>query len=442
MRIDAAAEFRVQADGTTDNTAALLAMRSKMLARPEAHYLITMPAGEVRYSNNRWLMGIQRVTLEAHGTTFVCTDPGPWFVNRQPFNVGDVFNDTGDAPHGPSSVFVTGDRIASATTGATRIRFLDAAAARGYAAGQRVLVHGFDQQFTGYPFNLRYFDYREIAEVLPDGLSLTVPIAHSYDQRWPDTTYAEFYSSAPVFGAPRVLSLDRPRYSHPRYVRVLGANFPGDYYPLFPGDVVIYEDCTFGTAVPSMSNRSTYRRCQMAGELEVDKLLGSVLVEDCEISGALAAASGCDRLTVLRCRLGEVRVMPRHLSIEDCDIIASPYFPDGAIRQTSSFPIDTLRISGNRIYAGFVLRAIVDDGGDHGLPALRLAAGSDEAKAAFQFLDIGSALNDGVVTALYEDAAAGEWVIEGTWSTAAKWTYRMVQRFEDAGCNYVVGRRP
>jgi hypothetical protein len=443
VRIDAAAEFGVLADGTSDNAAALLAMRSKILARPDEHHPVAMPAGEVRYSNNRWLMGVQRVTLEAYGTTFVSTDPGPWFVNRQPFNVGDVFNDTGDAPHGPGSVFVTGERIAGAASGATKITFLAPDAAKGYAAGQRVLVHGFDQQFTGYPFNLRYFDYRAVAEVLPDGLSLTVPLAHSYDGRWPDTVYPDFYSSPGIaFGAPRVLRLDRGAYAHPRYLRVLGASFPGIYYPSLPGDEVIYEDCEFGTAVAGMSRRTTFRRCSVSGELEVDKLLGGVLVEDCAIGGALAAASGCDRLTVLRCRLGEVRAMPRHLSIEDCDIIASAYFPDGAIRQTGSFPIDTLRISGNRVYAGFDLAAIVDDGGDHALAALRLPAGGAEARAAFQTLDIGTAVEDGVVTALYEDKAAGEWVIEGTWTATGRWSYRMVRRVVDAGGNDVVGRRP
>jgi hypothetical protein len=47
-----------------------------------------------------------------------------------------------------------------------------------------------------------------------------------------------------------------------------------------------------------------------------------------------------------------------------------------------------------------------------------------------------------VVTALYEDKAAGEWVIEGTWTATGRWSYRMVRRVVDAGGNDVVGRRP
>ncbi len=222
-----AADFGAVGDGATDNSAALIAMRDYMRADTSKVYRVFFPPGEYRYSNNRWLFGVPSIIIDAYGASFLCTASTGWHVNDGPLNVYEPFNDSGDSPLSPASTFVTGDRFDTAAAGDVTITMTTSGDAANYSVGDRVLVHGYDQQGdNNYPFNMRYFEYKTIESVNggADTVTFTKPLIYDYDDRWFDTTRAGFFASTVVYGKPRILSLERPNYTHPKYLRFVAPN--------------------------------------------------------------------------------------------------------------------------------------------------------------------------------------------------------------------------
>ncbi len=153
--------------------------------------------------------------------------------NTRPLNLRDPFNDSGDVPTASGNqTFTTGHRFATAAAGSASITLVTAGDAANYTVGMRVLLHGYDHQFSGYPPNPRYFEYKVVASVAGAEITFTEVLDFTYDDRWPEGGLANHFGAPLIWGKPRILSLERPNYLHPRFVWLRGPNLPPN--PLQP----------------------------------------------------------------------------------------------------------------------------------------------------------------------------------------------------------------
>ena len=71
------------------------------------------------------------------------------------------------------------------------------------------------------------------------------------------------------------------------------------------------DDGTFGATFIQIADRVTLRRCKL-GDLEIDKCLRHVLIDDCGIAGLTSDGAGALEVEVRRSRIyGDFRINPR-----------------------------------------------------------------------------------------------------------------------------------
>lgn len=468
-------DFGAIGDGETDNSAALIAMREWMRARPEALHRVVFPAGQFDYTNNRWLFGVQRVHLIGQGTRLRNTSESSWDANARPFDLKTPFHTSGDVPRSPSDTFATGQLIHTVAAGASEVQLVDPADMSVFEAGGRVLIHGYNQQAGGFPPNMRYFDWRVIDQVDAANriLSLTTPLDWPYDERWHDWTI-DLSASTISFGAPRIVALERADYTHARLIiiehfELLPNPTQGGLALQTPGDDVRYTGLGAWRIDPTVSRSTLIERCRIDFTVECDKLCDEIVIDGTTINGRLRAATGVNRLTVRNSKWRENSdAQPRHATYESCEInlgVDADEF--GAITNHGSWPMEVLSLRDTRVLdPAAALEHLVNDGVDATLVvdgvgpgnAIRVEwqkAGDPEwttngqqvagALARGNLVRNDADTNQGRVTAIWQDGKPdGDLIIEGTWpdppEVGETWRWRPIQLVVDGGGNYVVER--
>src|SRR6266853_4655695 len=199
------------------NDAGLASLKTAMQASPTTVWRLIFEPGAYVYTNTRWLYGVQNVIIEAYGSTFQSTGS-----HLGAFELNDLFNDWGDQYFPGTGVYANGFLFNTATAGATSITTTTHADAGNFTPGMRVVLHGYDRQGTGYPPNMRYFEYLTVLTANASTGVVTFPheLQNAYDSRWWDVS--NYAGIGKAFGAPRILSLDRANYVRPALIWLRG----------------------------------------------------------------------------------------------------------------------------------------------------------------------------------------------------------------------------
>jgi hypothetical protein len=458
----------------TQNDTGLAALDTVLLSSSTTIWEIVFPPGTIQYTNNRWLYGVQNYIIDGWGTRFQCTSNNSFVQNAQALWTGDFFNDSGKVAYSGSNTYVNGYLINTASAGAIQVTTTVAANAGNFAPGDQVLVYGYDQQGSGYPPNMRYFDYMVVSTVNSSTgvitfananvgrLEFSNQLGNSYDSRWEDTPNY-FGSGAPNYGAPRILNLQRKNYSIPQLAWIRGATFldglnnASAFGVEITAQIVILDFVNSAAFNISESNQGLVRNSAFNGEESSgDKEVNSLLVQDTTISPEPNAASsltdcvGCNNLYVIRDTLyGQMDVSPRNLNVEGTTII--PISTQGAgIITGESNPIWNLNVGNTNVYntgtLGFGVTA-------RAAPGNSLTVGSVSGtniqlpynQTVADWVDYGMTLTDsatgksGVITGIYE--FSGTLVLTGTWGRpTAGHTYSAydVINLNDRGGNHIV----
>jgi len=354
-----------------DNSAALMALRQSMLADNEhVHQIEFSPGGLYSYSVNKWLLGVKHVVIKAYGVTFRCTGNNVYDRDNKPLYVSDIFEDYGNSLTYPGDVAAwrnTGARIATIAAGSSTVTTINAGDASNFAAGDLVLVHGFDQQQVSYPPNVRYFDYRVVrsVDVGTGAIVLDRQLANDYDSRWWDYTF-----NGISFGAARIIKLDATQ-AYPRLIKIAGAKFapnpnkPNDGFVQLSGLEFEWKDCDFRgmTAVThSMHEKINYINCKFDSLHEPDKIVVRASYDDCHFGpstkgGRINVSSGVghDRMDFNRCTFDMCNILlsPRHQSFEKCIFNNCAGSSDGLYSvigdQYGTFPSSSLSVRDSQI---------------------------------------------------------------------------------------------
>lgn len=451
------------------NDAGFAKLKTKMQSSTTTVWRVIFEPGAYTYTNNRWLYGVQNVIIDGYGSTFQDTaSAGGYRVNHTPLYTGSAFGDGGDAPY-TSDAQVNGYLFNTASAGATSITTTTAADAGNFSAGMRVVLHGYDQQGEGLPPNMRYFEYKTVATANASTgvITFTNELAYFYDSRWWDT--ANYANSGKSFGAPRILSLERANYAQPRLIWLRGGNYlpgaNGASQLQTPADLVIYENVTAQYVVPTTSDRTYYKRCNVK-YAEPDKVSNVVVFEDSVIdtmgvtNQAITGATGINNLAIIRTKVigGNIGVSPRQLRVENADITPATSNYQGITTHanfgnppTRSMSIGNTRVNntGQTFFAtntaspGFSLTVGRVSGTDI------LVSFDATGKKVAHSIDYGTTLtntvtgNKGTITGIYYDAGSpGNLHITGTWATPTAgdvfYFYDVMARY-DGGGNSIVG---
>ena len=327
--LDAIQEWGLKGDGEADNTDAFLRMREAFLGDRDRLWEVEFRRGRYLTRAPHWLDGVGRVRLIGYGATLQQMSAGySLFSGSEPF-----LTETWSPPFTTVAIeHHPGCRIASVAAGAREVAFLERAPA--VAPGAIVFIAGRAQQFqnlhltedkwqlNGWPPNLRNFEFARVLTSDGSVLMLDRPLKHTYDRGWRD--YPGDYFGAYVAGSPRLYPCNRRGFDIPLLIEMHGFSFAraagsvaGSGHIGFRAALdLLLEDCTIQddlglSCFVQMNDRVTLRRCRL-DELEIDKCLRHVLIEDCDIARLASDGAGALEIEVRRSRIyGDCRVNPR-----------------------------------------------------------------------------------------------------------------------------------
>lgn len=289
----------------------MLALRDVLHQHRGRPLTLHFPAGgEVRYTNNRWLWGVGDVTIEGNGTAFRCTSDSPWDDDARPFNVKTPFHVFGGDvsradEHRAGDPYTVGELLGEADLAAYE--------------GRRVLVYGYDTQQTGFPPNPRFFHY---ATVRSGALDPALP--WTPDDRWPD-----FEQVTGPIGRPRILSLDREDYYHPRRIVLRNLRLlPNPNFDLGPSSIsadwLEMEDVEANFVTFTISKDVRLRRVRGA-IWEPDKIIETLVMEDCDATEEFGGATGVLSFVARNFRFaGDIRGDGPNMTFEGCAFTGAP----------------------------------------------------------------------------------------------------------------------
>ena len=438
--------FGAKGDGKTDDGEALTRLREAMRADPSRHHRVVFPPGHYKYSNNRWLFGVNKATIEAFGAQFENISDSHWHADKRPLNTHSIWDEVGDVPESAPKTYTVGSRIGDAAIGDTRVTLLEGDK---FTSGERVLLHGFNQQDGGFPPNLRYFQWNRIAAANGNVLTLEDPLRHAFrSDDWPDAHLDNFFT----VGKARILKLDRSGFFYPRHVEIIGAEFlpaqnGGPDNMVIAAETLIMRNVkATGIATPSENKTALYEDC-IFRSAEPDKICDAVTFSRCRFNGNISEASGVNSLTIEDCEITEgiVRVAPRQGFLRRNRILAPRGLEYGVIQNKEAWGTETLVIEDNRIAHDGALRHVVNTGVDGSLTVgavgpnneivLRNTGTVDPVRSILPgTLLFAADLSDwGRVTEISHDGA--HWAIAGDWKKAPRgtWKFNAIQHIRERG---------
>jgi hypothetical protein len=311
---------------------------------------------------------------------------------------------------------------------------------------------------------MRYFEYKTVlsANASTGVVTFTDQLQNFYDSRWWDT--GNYAGTGEAYGAPRILSLARARYTQANLIWIMGATFLGN--PLtsssfeiqLPSNELILEDVSGVGFNIVLSNTVIVERGSFSGNQSTcDKLVNDMTVDDTLINpspgyvSALTDCVGTNNLLIHGSKLyGSIAdIAPRNLTLNDVDIVPSTSAYQG-IFTASNNPLRSVSIGNTSIYnsgQSFGFTEVASPGNS-------LVVGSvsgtniqmNFSQTVADQIDYGMTLTDtmsgnsGVVTGIYSDG--GLLVITGTWAAPSAgdvFHYYDVINEHDRGGNVIVG---
>lgn len=482
ITIDVGAVYSVVADGSTDNATALMKMRSDLSAvNGKLYHLIFPPNGEIRYSNNRWLFGIERFIVEGNGSIFRPLYDGADEKFWRPFFVGELWQ-TNTLAYNGSITRADSYLFNSATSGATSITTTTAADAGEFDAGDKILLWGYEQvAVASYPPGSRYFEWHEVvsADAGTGVIVLKMPLKYSWNEDWWDVD--DFIKTGEGSGKPRILKLNRADRPYNLYAEfrncIFGNSTGGEGGALaFANDHIVFKNCVQETAStginytwPSENRLAFYEDCTL-NAMETDKILGKVVFTRTnfikQVGGGIA-----NEVSFIDCNFSEsVYAAATEVNYINCVMRMNDLpdeFAQSITYQPERFPQKLVTYknitfssgpdndAGDHINLAPLSTLTIDDVSGTNM-LFEFGTWSDSHFEIVQRLGIGTFLyktdgtKGGYVTDIYFDPTynsnQGAFVVEGTWNVAPvaaeTWAYTSVENILDLGGHTVTdGKR-
>lgn len=467
-------DFGAVGDGRTNNTPALQALRNYLLKDTTRAYNILFPAGTYCYDNNNWLAQCGVVTLHGDNAKLCCTYGGGYGGDKAPLSAPFFFRDYGnDRPGNWRGIENFGYRINTANAGATSIKFITPSDAARFSVGDRVLIHGFDQQFGGYPPNMRYFEWNAVTAVdtTAGSLLLARGLKYQYRADWCDTNYSEGVYA----GKARVCNLDRINGKVLRSLTIRGIEFlinpnaPGpddNAFQVCADDLLLENVVIPGESWPGFNRTFTANNTQFRQTVQGDKWIDVAKFSKCSFaptnSGttiAIDAFTGVNNAIFEDCKIdGVPSLAPRRAEFRRNIINVPATHAGGAlISYGGGWYTDLLYVEDNTIAHSTALQAAFQTSRRYDIPLVGVSPAGELllpntplGTSVVQQLGPGAIIYNttmsqrGRVTSITFDGTYH--VVAGTWigvpRVEDKWRFVRLNKFWESGTAYIGDRLP
>jgi hypothetical protein len=342
-------DFGAVGNGVADDTAAFNAFNAFAIALPaNTHVQLDCLSGKTyMIANPYWPCNIR--SLEVNGN-------GSKFKNNATVNVNKalLIPAFGTSSTGLGSIYTPVNRylINDTSPGVQQIVTTTPANAGNFTAGEMVMVASFDNQFSGAPPNMRYFEYLTIETVNPATgvITLKERIKYFHSASFPYTTI-----DARCDGRAHVYKIEQGSlfninhvYNDMEFV-VNDVNSGGatSESPYAQGYSVTFNRCKASAAtyssgfLPTASENITFNNCLNNGDLEVDKLITNLSLNTCIIDGACNAATSVVNFKAVDTKfVNGYNMCPQNMTLVDCESTGS------ALMYGAYGCVDYMKISG------------------------------------------------------------------------------------------------
>ncbi len=242
---------------------------------------------------------------------------------------------------------------------------------KNFSEGCRVLLHGKNKQNLGYPPNLEYHEYGKIDYIDYDKgvIYLNNLIKYSYDEQWHDI--GPSYNKTEKWGKPRIVNLDDLSKSFALdYFRVVDVYHKLSANPKSPDLTAQYMStqgsiyCEFikcfseGQIGVSQNCHVQLIDCEPKFFGDIDKLLGSVYIENIKTRSSIEPATGADYVFINGGECGKkLRLSSKHFDVNDLDIYKANKYGGIVIEPSStniSGKISNVRLHYNENVIGII----------------------------------------------------------------------------------------
>lgn len=305
---------------------------------PPERYIIDFPTSHYTYADNTWwLFGDQVVEINANGSTFECVSTNAWSRSFSPIAAHQPWETWGDgqfvqteARHPLGALFKSASKQA---------RYIVLQEPIELAPRDIVLLGGFVQQTrvvdgaikgSGWPANLRYFEFNRVEGVQENIVLLSKELRFDYDDTWPDLEHTPLLTPL-LFGKPRIWRTRVPGYTINRFLRINDAVFVQNRNRLgvtqqiiLIGLHVILSSCRAEERIsiaPSIGQRYELLNCPFIWHMEIDKIVESVLIDGCTIRQITSDGSGVLDLKIKNTVIQEeIRGIPRNAQFHNLTV--------------------------------------------------------------------------------------------------------------------------
>jgi hypothetical protein len=336
--INANAAWGIKGDGVTDNTTALLTMRTWMRNHDGA--MVKFTNGTYHYQTPFFFMGVRNFEADGGNAAWINTanyvthmmEAVALSINPDYFwNCGQG---VGDEISGRTAEEEP-NLIQSVNAGSTNVTLITATSTNKFASNSWALVYGWTGIDLGYPPRPMFFEWQRIQGFTAGGVvNFQTPLKNRYDSRW-------WGMMGATKGAPAaILPLNRAKFNVAERVVLRNFRFQGwqagNLYPdtgndhvghgvlfAFAVNNLLVENCEMGNLSPTMSQNMVIRHCKI-GFTEPDALIENLLFDDCDIE-YVAGLSGIKNVKFKSCRLlNSFGCEARNAVLEDCDVYCHP----------------------------------------------------------------------------------------------------------------------
>jgi len=473
---------------SSDNATQMIAMRNYMAANPTVAWTVKFEPGVYRYSNNRWTMGVVNLTILANGVSFQNIFTPTFGVDAIPLRTINYFYAADQDIVGSPSVSTinTGYLINTASVGNETITLSTPAESSNFNTSDYILIYGFDQQFSGFPPNCRYFEYRKAISInaTTGVITLNTKLKNAYDAEWWDAIDFSGVGTGYV-GKARALPIKNPFDSITDKLTIQGASFLAnpnapqtagyDYMNL--ASVMNVEFIDVNCDAINSFNASQNIKVFLSGgsyrcDFELDKLADEFKcrnvrfdAEDSSVVYGMSAATGLNTVDIEGCVLENriINLTPRDLVICNNEINNSGNTPVGTSSCViggyySAFPFHSVTINDNRIRSGLAYSG--DTFFATAAPSYSITPSSASgtsivipadatAQTILTNLDIGQVLvrddglYSGTVTRIYKSST--NIIVDGTWgvtpSPANAWLFHIYRNVSVNNNSILAGKK-
>ena len=460
-------------DGVADDTAALISLRTALLAAPEKHHTVIFPPGHYIYDNNRWLLGVGSVTILMDGAQLQNVSNDAWDANKRFLNTYDFWDDSGDVPVSATRTLHNGYIIGDSAIGDLTIPMDTSGEEDNFSIGNRVLLAGFNQQDGGYPPNQRFYQWNVVAGIGDGTLTFVYPLIYDFrSSDWKDFSISIF-STTLEYGKARVMNLDRANWTYPRLIEFVGGEILQNPNSTADAIIIAADTLVFRQVKSNIITTPAFNRNFLADEcvfhhpsgpdvnsFTPDKYCDLIDVRRSKLLGPCTESPGTGLLRFSECDLLNftIKAGPKRLIMERNHIKPPAGTQFGVVQSKEAWPVELLIFEDNVISHDGALLHVLNTDIEHTFTVGSVGANNEIEVAdsgtiistTIAKITIGSHLyatdfsDSGIVSNIsYSDESPSVWRISGTWkgTPSGTWAFYDLLRYEERGTVFYGGKR-